>query len=321
MKKNKVFSANFSALSFFQTSIRVVILNISILFNMGCNSAIPEFSGESAFLFLEKQCSFGPRNPGSEGYEYCKEFLIKNLENSADSLFTQLFLQAIPGTRDTMEMTNIIAHFPGSGDNILLLGAHWDTRPTADHDPNIQRRNEPILGANDGASGVSVLLEIAQILSEFPHEETIYIVLFDAEDLGIEGNHRSYALGAQYFAKNLPIPKPHNAIIVDMVGDAELHIPIERNSYVQNPLLIKKLWGLAKELELNAFDRTLQYEIYDDHVPLWEEARIPAIDIIDFNYPNRRANYWHTHQDIPVHCSAESLGQVGTLLIHYIYRL
>ena len=139
--------------------------------------------------------------------------------------------------------------------------------------------------------------------------------------MGKPGDPDSCALGAKSFSKVLPSPIPFAAICVDMVGDAELHIPIERNSYVQNPLLIKKLWGLAKELELNAFDKTLQYEIFDDHVPLWEEAQIPAIDLIDFNYPNRRSNYWHTHQDIPVHCSAESLGQVGTLLIHYIYRL
>ena len=104
-----------------------------------------------------------------------------------------------------------------------------------------------------------------------------------------------------------------------MVGDAELHLPIERNSYVHNPTLVKILWTLADELELEAFDKQLQYEIYDDHVPLWEEAQIPAIDIIDFNYPNRRSNFWHTHEDIPIHCSAGSLYQVGTLLIHYIY--
>jgi hypothetical protein len=216
-------------------------------------------------------------------------------------------------------MTNIVGIFFGSGTKSLLLGAHWDTRPTADHDVNPERRNKPILGANDGASGVAVLLETARILTQNPHDETIYIVFFDAEDLGIEGNPRSYALGAQHFAKNLPIPKPDNAIILDMVGDAELHLPIERNSYVHNPTLVKFLWTLADELELEAFDKQLQYEIYDDHVPLWEEAQIPAIDIIDFSYPNRWSNFWHTHEDIPIHCSAESLYQVGTLLIYYIY--
>ena len=303
-----------------QTGMSAVRLAFPPLLIIGCNSSVPEFSGESAFRFLEKQCSFGPRNPGSSGHEQCGEYMIHTLSEFADTVFSQSFFQSVPGTSDTLEMTNIVGIFTGTGTGSLLLGAHWDTRPTADHDINPNRRNEPILGANDGASGVAVLLETARILSQYPHDETIYIVFFDAEDLGIEGIPRSYALGAQYFAKNLPIPNPDNAIVLDMVGDADLHIPIERNSYVQNPTLVKFLWTLADELELEAFDKQLQYEIYDDHVPLWEEAQIPAIDIIDFNYPNRRSNFWHTHEDIPIHCSAESLFQVGTLIIHFIYN-
>ncbi|MBH49155.1 MAG: hypothetical protein CMG69_00160 [Candidatus Marinimicrobia bacterium] len=291
----------------------------SILINFGCISQVPSFSGESAFQYLEKQCSFGPRNPGSEGYELCKSFLIDELSKFSDSVFTQKFNQLIPGTNRTMEMTNIIGKLSGSGARPILLGAHWDTRPTADHDANPEKRDKPILGANDGASGVAVLLEIARVLSQYPHDETVYIVFFDAEDLGIEGEHRSYALGAQYFAKNLPISKPELAIILDMVGDANLELPIERNSYYQNPQLVKYLWNLADEIGLTAFEKNLGYEIYDDHVPLWENANIPAIDIIDFNYPNRWSNFWHTHDDVPENCSAESLNQVGTLLVHYIY--
>lgn len=302
-----------------ETVMSAVLLIFPILFIMGCNTSVPEFSGESAFHYLEKQCSFGPRNPGSEGHENCKEFLINTMAEFADTAFTQMFNQSIPGTSDTLVMTNIISIFTGTGTGSLLLGAHWDTRPTADHDMNPELRNQPILGANDGASGVAVLLETARILSQHSHDETIYIVFFDAEDSGIEGEPHSYALGAQYFAKNLPIPLPDYAIVLDMVGDADLHLPIERNSYVQNPTLVKYLWTLADELGLNAFEKQIQYEIYDDHVPLWEEAQIPAIDIIDFNYPNKYSNFWHTHEDIPDHCSAESLNQIGILLIHYIY--
>ena len=297
----------------------ILIIIVSSILVEGCTISVPDFSGESAFHYLEKQCSFGPRNPGSNGHEQCEEYLIHTLSEFADTVFSQPFLQSIPGKSDTLEMTNIVGIFFGSGTKSLLLGAHWDTRPTADHDVNPERRNKPILGANDGASGVAVLLETARILTQNPHDETIYIVFFDAEDLGIEGNPRSYALGAQFFAKNLPIPKPGNAIVLDMVGDAELHLPIERNSYAQNPTLVKFLWTLADELELDAFDKQLQYEIYDDHVPLWEEAQIPAIDIIDFNYPNRWSNFWHTHEDTPIHCSVESLYQVGTLINHYIF--
>ncbi len=303
----------------FSVFFLIPMIIVSSILIEGCTVSTPEFSGESAFHYLEKQCSFGPRNPGSSGHKQCKDYLIHTLSEFADTVFSQSFLQPIPGKLDTLEMTNIVGIFFGSGTKSLLLGAHWDTRPTADHDVNPERRNEPILGANDGASGVAVLLETARILTQNSHDETIYIVFFDAEDLGIEGNPRSYALGAQHFSKNLPIPKPDNAIVLDMVGDAELNLPIERNSYVQNPNLVKLLWTLADELELQAFDKQLQYEIYDDHVPLWEEAQIPAINIIDFNYPNRWSNFWHTHEDIPIHCSVESLYQVGTLIIHYIF--
>ena len=296
-----------------------MVVALLSFFIFSCQSKAPLFSGESAFIYLEKQCSFGPRNPGSIGHRLCKDFLVSTLDEFADTTFTQSFLQAVPGTSDTIEMTNIIGVFNGEGHSPLLLGAHWDTRPTADHDRDPERRGDPILGANDGASGVSVLLEMAHILSRNSQSQKIYIVFFDAEDMGIEGNPKSYALGAQYFANHLPIQKPRQAIILDMVGDADLFLPIERNSYVQNPNLVKTLWTLADDLSLNAFEKQLMFEIYDDHVPLWEIAQIPAIDIIDFMYPNQRSNFWHTHEDIPKNCSAESLYQVGTLLVHYIF--
>jgi Zn-dependent M28 family amino/carboxypeptidase len=131
----------------------------------------------------------------------------------------------------------------------------------------------------------------------------------------------SYAQGSQYFAGNLPISKPEYAIIIDMIGDADLSIPIERNSLQQNRELVKDLWNLAEELTLPAFQNRLGNEIYDDHVPLWQIAGIPAINIIDINYPNRYANYWHTQLDIPQNCSAASLEQVGTLLVNHLYRV
>ena len=149
----------------------------------------------------------------------------------------------------------------------------------------------------------------------------ITLVLFDGEDMGVEGIPNSYAKGSQYFAKNLQIRKPDYGIILDMIGDRILEIPIERNSYRVAPNLVDELWDLAEKLKLPAFQNRLGYDIYDDHVPLWEFAGIPAIDLIDFNYPNQRVNYWHTLNDIPQNCSPESLNQVGRLLTNYIYSL
>ena len=294
----------------------ISFLSIVIIFS--CNDSVPNFDENSAYQFLLDQCDFGPRNPGSEGYNNCKEYLIKTLDSYSDTVFAQPFV--INDIDDTQyDLDNIIAQYNINSNSHLLLGAHWDTRPWADSDLNIEKHNQPIIGANDGASGVSVLLELAKIFHYNPPPIRVSIVLFDAEDMGRPGVPKSYARGSQFFAKNLPIEKPDEAIILDMIGDKELHIPIERYSYQQNKDLVKKLWSLANKLNLEAFESRIVHTIYDDHVPLWQEAKIPAIDIIDFNYPNRYSNYWHTSQDTPDNCSAQSLGQVGNLLVHYIY--
>jgi len=295
----------------------LTIVTISIL--SSCNNSVPNFDKGNAFRYLVEQCEFGPRNPGSNGYKQCLDYLQKTLSGFADTILLQPFVLDDLVNEKSYDLTNIIARFKADDPQQLLIGAHWDTRPWADEDPDTEKHNDPIIGANDGASGVAVILEIARILNASPPPIGITLVLFDGEDMGKPGNPKSYAQGSLAFAKDLPIEKPDEAIILDMIGDAELHIPIERYSYQQNKQLVKKLWGLAKELSLDAFESRIEYSIYDDHVPLWTEAKIPAVDIIDFNYPNSYTNFWHTTQDLPENCSAESLGQVGTLLVHYIY--
>ena len=295
----------------------LTIFTISIL--SSCNNSVPNFDKGNAFRYLVEQCEFGPRNPGSNGYKQCLDYLQKTLSGFADTILLQPFVLDDLVNEKSYDLTNIIARFKADDPQQLLIGAHWDTRPWADEDPDTEKHNDPIIGANDGASGVAVILEIARILNASPPPIGITLVLFDGEDMGKPGNPKSYAQGSLAFAKDLPIAKPDEAIILDMIGDAELHIPIERYSYQQNKQLVKKLWGLAKELSLDAFESRIEYSIYDDHVPLWTEAKIPAVDIIDFNYPNSYTNFWHTTQDLPENCSAESLGQVGTLLVHYIY--
>ena len=284
-----------------------------------CNNAVPKFDKGNAFRYLVEQCEFGPRNPDSNGYKQCLDYLQKTLSGFADTILLQPFVLDDLVNEKSYDLTNIIARFKVGDPQQLLIGAHWDTRPWADEDPDTEKRNDPIIGANDGASGVAVILELARILNASPPPIGITLVLFDGEDMGRSGTPKSYAQGSLAFAKDLPIEKPDEAIILDMIGDAELHIPIERFSYQQNRQLVKKLWGLAKVLNLGAFESRIVHTIYDDHVPLWAEAKIPAVDIIDFNYPNSNKNYWHTTQDLPENCSAESLGQVGTLLVHYIY--
>ena len=299
--------------------INIILTIATIIVLSSCNNAVPNFDKGNAFRYLVEQCEFGPRNPGSNGYKQCLDYLQNTLSGFADTILLQPFVLDDFVNEKSYDLTNIIARFKVGASQQLLIGAHWDTRPWADEDPDTEKRNDPIIGANDGASGVAVILELARILNASPPPIGVTLVLFDGEDMGRSGTPKSYAQGSLAFAKDLPIEKPDEAIILDMIGDAELHIPIERYSYQQNRQLVKKLWSLAKGLSLDAFESRIEYSIYDDHVPLWAEAKIPAVDIIDFNYPNSYTNYWHTTQDLPEHCSAESLGQVGTLLVHYIY--
>ena len=304
-----------------ESIMKKLILILLTIFIANCQTNEVKFDGNAAFNWLEQQCEFGPRNPGSIGYVDCKEFLIKSLENFSDTVFTQNFKNTELQENKTYDLSNIIAEFKVNSEKHILLGAHWDTRPWADRDLDVSNHFTPIIGANDGASGVAVLMELAKMFDKHPPPINITLVLFDGEDMGVEGVNNSWAKGSQYFAKNLPIQKPDFGIIVDMIGDSNLEIPIERNSYRIAPELVNELWDLADKLKLSAFQNKLGYDIYDDHIPLWEIAEIPAIDLIDFNYPNQRINYWHTLNDVPQNCSSESLEQVGQLLSTYIYSL
>tara|TARA_B100002003_G_scaffold148472_1_gene137606 strand:+ start:8741 stop:9655 length:915 start_codon:yes stop_codon:yes gene_type:complete len=286
----------------------------------GCQSKIPNFNGDAAFAHLVAQCDFGPRNPGSVGHQKALEYYLKILSPLADSVKTQPFIETMPRTKEKVEMHNVIAQFNPDAKKQIMLSAHWDTRPWGDRNLSVMRKNQPILGANDGASGVAVLLSLAKILHDNPQDIGVNLVLFDAEDYGTSGDSWSYCKGSQYFSKHLPIPLPEYAINLDMIGDANLEIYIERISYKQNPSLVLDLWGLAGELKLNGFKKMAYHSIFDDHVPLYELAGIPAVDIIDFDYPDEKTNYHHTYNDIVENCSPESLWQVGTLMVHHIYN-
>ena len=229
-----------------QIKIILTISTISVL--SSCNNAVPNFDKGNAFRYLVEQCEFGPRNPDSNGYKQCLDYLQKTLSGFADTIFVQPFVLDDLVNEKSYDLTNIIARFKVGDPQQLLIGAHWDTRPWADEDPDTEKRNDPIIGANDGASGVAVILELARILNASPPPIGITLVLFDGEDMGRSGTPKSYAQGSLAFAKDLPVEKPDEAIILDMIGDAELHIPIERYSYQQNRQLVKKLWGLAKVL-------------------------------------------------------------------------
>ena len=209
-------------------------------------------------------------------------------------------------------MNNIIAEFGSSHSETLLLAAHWDTRPIADKEPDKDVQLNPILGANDGASGVAVLLEIARILKLKPPPRRIVIVLFDGEDYGKSTDQMFF--GSRYFAKNMGKWKPDYGILLDMIGDKDLEIPIEQYSWFANREYTDSIWKRAIELGLAPFQRRIGPAIMDDHVPLIEVG-IPMVNIIDFDYP-----YWHTLEDTVDKCSPKSLEIVGKLVVNIIYE-
>ena len=294
-------------------------LFLTLIF-LGCQSNVPRFDEDHAFSYLVAQCDFGPRNPGSDGYYACLDYLITELDQSANEIILQDFSYQERRYNKQYNLQNIIARFNPDAEFQTIISAHWDTRPWADQEDLRQDRNQPIIGANDGASGVAILLELAKIMGENPPPIGVNLVFFDGEDLGVPGENETYCQGSRFFAKNLPIPRPDEAINLDMVGDKQLVLPIERYSLEYHPKLVRHLWDRAKDMGLDAFIGRVDYAIYDDHIPLNEIAGIPSIDIIDFKYPNSYANFWHTLNDIPENCSEESLGQVGALMVDYIYN-
>jgi glutaminyl-peptide cyclotransferase len=288
-------------------------------------NTIPTFDGKNAFRYLKAQTAFGPRNPGSSSHEQCKNYLAQELQKYAEAVNLQPFPHT--GYRgEHYTMTNIIASFNLQATKRVMLCAHWDTRPEADMERNSARRALPILGANDGASGVSVLLELARIFNHTPPPIGIDIVLFDGEDFGRSGDLGNYFLGSRYFATQKPPSfNPRFAILLDLVGDKNLLLPKEGFSVQFAPEVVRLIWETARDLGVSQFLDSVGGTIEDDHIPL-NNAGIPTVDIIDLDLvggsaPQPDRKYWHTHQDTPDRCSPESLEAVGKVLAHFLYAL
>ena len=292
---------------------KIVYLSACILLLFACSNTIPEFNGDKAFEYLEAQCEFGPRNPGSEGHAQCKDYIVNFLKTHGASVQTQEFSANVRGQE--YQFTNIIASYYPNRPRRIFIGAHWDTRPWADRDEDTSNHKTPIIGANDAASGVAVLLHLAEILNK--NEPSVYgidLLFFDAEDAGTYGSNEDWCLGSKYFVEQYSGKEPEYVIVIDMIGDADLDILIESFSKNSSPALVKKVWGIAGKNKINAFSSKVTNFIYDDHYPFLE-AGYEAIDIIDMDYP-----YWHTIEDTPDKCSPKSLQSVGIVLTHLIYE-
>ncbi len=280
----------------------------------GCKRAVPpEFDGQSAFGFLREQCDMGPRFPGSPGHDAVQRYLEEKLARFGANVSLQPF-EAVLSTGDTLHLVNIIGAYRTEARRRVLLGAHYDTRPRADRERDPANRSKPILGANDGASGVAVLCEMARLLGTSRSPVGVDIVFFDGEDYGEEGSVEDYLLGSRRFASSLGASRPSAVIVIDMVGERDARFPIEGFSGAASAALNGKIYAIAEKLGISNFVRAEGRPIIDDHLP-FIQAGLPAIDIIDFDYP-----FWHTLEDTPDKCSAGSLSAVGSVLVSFIWE-
>ena len=294
---------------------------------------IPAFQRDSAYAFVAKQVAFGPRNPGSEGIAAFRNWLIAKLEGYGATVYQQEF-QARIYTGDTYPSVNIIGSFNPSSKNRILLAAHYDTRFIAEEDEDESMREKPIDGADDGASGVGVLVEIARLLSETPIETGIDLVFFDAEDQGRRGDSQAYVetwcLGAQYWSRNPHIPgyDARFGILLDMVGARNAFFNKENVNGVhthasQIHQLYNKVWSLANAMGKGRYFQGRSISgIIDDHYFVNRDAGIPMIDIIN-KPPDSEEGFgvhWHTHNDNLDIIDKNVLGSVGQVVTAVVYR-
>ncbi len=260
------------------------------------------FNGNSAYQNLTYQVTLGSRIPGSKAHKEILTWMEEKLLDAGWKVEMQDFSgEGIPGT-------NLIAK-RGAGEPWIIIGAHYDSRLAADKDPKIENRNLPVPGANDGASGVAILLELARVLP-VNLEKKIWLVFFDLEDQGGIAD-LDWILGSRAFVSTLE-GKPDSVIIIDMVGDADLNLYYEKNS---NQDLSQQIWSIGSTLGFrDFFIQEKKYSILDDHTPFLEKG-ITAIDMIDFNYP-----YYHTTSDTTDKTSATSLYMVGMTLFRWLSR-
>jgi len=290
--------------------------------------AIPNFNAEQAYQNIATQVAFGPRVPNTEGQKLCADWLYAQLKASCDTVYMQETSLMAGDKKTSLKCYNIIGSINPQAKRRILLLAHWDTRPWADRDH--KNADQPILGADDGGSGVGVILELARIIKEnpLPNKDLGIDILFaDVEDYGrSEWGSESYALGTQYWARNPHIPgyKAEAGILLDMVGGKNASFQMEGYSKQYAYAVLKNVWNAAAKAGYGSyFVNTNGGFIEDDHVPVNKITKIPTIDIINLPQGSNTGfvNHWHTHNDNMDAIDKNTLKAVGQTLLQYLYTL
>lgn len=285
---------------------------------------IPRFERDSAYAYISKQVAFGPRVPESVAHGACKNWMVKKLSSFGAKVTEQEF-EATVYTGQKFSGTNIFAQINPESTQRILLGAHWDSRPFADSPLSQERQDEAILGADDGASGVGIMLEMARLLAaDTSLNIGVDMVFFDLEDYG-ESRGDGWALGSQYWSAHLPYGKnkPEYGILLDMVGAKGARFAKEVYSVQYAPDIVEKVWRLAGFMGYsNYFVNQRGGQITDDHFYVNTIGNIPMIDIINqaTNTQTGFGAHWHTHDDNMEVIDKATIRAVGKLLLEVIYR-
>jgi hypothetical protein len=295
---------------------------------------LPTFDSTQAFSDLQAQCAFGPRTPGSAAHAQQLAWMQAQLAPLAGRVVEQPFTTST-SFGGPYDFDNLVAVFDETAPGpITMVLTHWDTRAVSDEDPLPANQSLPSLGANDGASGVAVLLELARLLHARPAPHPVYLVFVDAEDTGTPGSpllYEGWCLGTTYLAQHWPtgLARPTQGILLDLVGGVAQHdarlgdprgavdyldLPVEGFSSQFDPTLVNHVWTLAGLLAAPAFRRAVGGEIIDDHLP-FNAVGIPTIDVIQNPFPP----VWHTLDDTPQYCQASALNQVGETMVAQLY--
>ena len=302
------------------------------------------FDAARAMTYLKDLCKIGPRISGTEGMKKQQEFLKKHFEGLGGKVEMQTFTAKQKSQPRPVDMANMIVSWHPERERRVILCSHYDTRPIADQEPDRRKWQEPFLSANDGGSGVALLMEFAHQMKDLKTEVGVDFVFFDGEEyiFDPEPEHDKYFFGSEHFARTYAKGKGQGsgargqesgtkgqgtknrearvhylgAVLLDMIGGKNPRFPIEQNSWFHAAALVEQLWRIAAAQGCDAFKVQEGPRVNDDHIALNVEARIPAVDIIDFDYP-----HWHRLSDLPENCSGDSMYQVARVLTAWLKQV
>ncbi len=280
--------------------MRLGILTL-LVFIGGCAAGAPIAApdGKVLMALVQEQVDMGPRVPGSAAHDRWLARMRERLRGSGARLSVQSFTDTVPGFGPAT-LSNVLASFGPDTGRALLVCAHWDSRPRSDRDPDTTLRHMPLPGANDGGSGVAVLLALAERLHGSPPPRRVDLVFLDGEDLGTAEHPEAFFRGSTYFAAHLPV-RYSAGVLLDMVGGRGARFTKEPNSLMAAPDVVRRVWEEAARQKLDAFSDEVGPTIGDDHLPL-NRAGVPTADVIDISYPE-----WHTTADLPAAMAPEGM--------------